>query len=100
MESWETTIVELQILSQHFLIVVRRASDIRSLGFHAVHVCLRNGCAEKQFAARHAVVAVRMVGGNVALIAPENVYLGPVHLPPEFGRSEKLEHRARCVAAR
>ena len=85
MESRETTVVELQVLSQHFLIVVGRAADIRSLGFHSVNVCLWNGHAEKQFTARHAIVAVRMVGRNSALVAPKNVYLGPVYLAPEFG---------------
>src|ERR1700682_775537 len=99
-ESREATIVKLQMLPQDFLIIVSRASDIRPLGFHAVHVCRRNRYAEKQLAARRAIVAVRMIRRNGALVAPEDVHLGPVHLAAELVRREQFIHDSWGVAYR
>src|SRR6266478_4733966 len=100
MESREASIVEFQLLPQDFLIFVRRASDIWLLGFHAVHIRLRYSHAEEQFAARHAIVAVRMLRRNGALVTPEDVHLAPVYLASEFVGGEHSVHRSRGVAPR
>ena len=100
MESRKAAIIKVQMLPQDFFIVVRRSSDVRLLGFHAVNIYLRNGDAEQQFTARHAVVAVRMVGGNGTLVAPEDMHFGPVHLAAEFGGRQQPVHHSRGVASR
>src|SRR6195256_92738 len=100
MESREAPIGEFQIFSQDFLKFVRRASEVCFLGFHAVHVSRWNRHVEKQCAARHPVVAVRMIGRNGALVGPEDVYFGPIHLASEFGRRKELIRHARGIASR
>src|SRR5690348_15774216 len=69
------------------------------LRFHAVNVGTGYGRAEEKFAADHAVVALRLIRGNGALVSPEKVNARPIHLSSKFRGGQKAIEFARRRAA-
>src|SRR5581483_12356754 len=64
-------------LLQDAFIFLRSGSGVGILGWYAEDV-LGIGCNQRQHSLlRHAVVAVRMIGRNVALVTPEESDLAP-----------------------
>src|SRR5580700_4097280 len=100
MKSWESAFVQLKIFPEGFFVLMRCAADTLLFGLHAMHIALGNRNSNEEFAARHSVVALGIRGRDRALIAPEDMHLGPIHLAAKFIGGQKFEHRARRVAAR
>src|SRR5450631_2430991 len=95
----EAAIVQVEVFSQNYFVLVGRAPDAGLFGLHAVHISLGNGNSYEEFAPRRSIIAFGTGGRNRALVAPENVYLGPIHLPSKFVGGQKRKHLSRRISS-
>lgn len=87
------------MFAQQGFVVLRGAAEIGIFRLHAVNIRQRNGNAQQQLAAGHAVIARGIIGRDGALVAPEDVDLDPIDLTAKLGGGQQAIEFARRGAA-